>query len=128
MTKAENIQFMEAFFKDIVETVKKKNADYTGEGDDPFANFRTIGHLTGRKRDNLVGLLARTSDKLSRVGSFVSKGVLLVKDESVLDTLKDGCAYCALMAAYIFAEKASAKKRKAKKTKSTAARKKKSRR
>jgi propanediol dehydratase large subunit len=44
-------------------------------------------------------------DKMKRIGSFVENGELMVKDESVLDTLQDLANYSCLMAGYILSEK-----------------------
>ena len=68
-----------------------KNADY-GANSDPFRNFR---------RHGLAGINVRLSDKLARLDTFVEKGVLQVKDESVQDTLLDLINYAVLFAAYI---------------------------
>jgi hypothetical protein len=46
-------------------------------------------------------------DKVARVVTFVKKGVLQVKDESVEDTLLDLANYCILFAGYIKAKKRS---------------------
>ena len=40
-------------------------------------------------------------DKMMRINSFVQKGVLEVKDESVDDTLSDLSNYSVLLAGYI---------------------------
>lgn len=68
-----------------------KNLDYGGQVD-PFKNFR---------RHGLIGISVRISDKLARLDSFIEKGVLHVKDESVQDTLLDLLNYAVLFAAYI---------------------------
>ena len=82
---------------------KAKNADYTGEGDDPFANFKIVelNGITSTER----GFLVRMSDKMARITSFVQKGTLEVKDESVQDTLMDLANYCILMMGYINSKK-----------------------
>jgi hypothetical protein len=48
------------------------------------------------------------SDKFARITTFVNKGVLKVKDESVEDTLLDLANYCILMAGYIKSKRESA--------------------
>ena len=85
----------------MVEVTKMKNADYTGGSADPFANFEQIGHLIQAPNVVSIGFLTRMSDKFSRIGSFISKGILLVKDESVEDTLIDLANYCILFAGYL---------------------------
>lgn len=78
------------------QTMKNKNADYTGAADDPFRNFR---------RHGAMGFLVRMNDKLARLESFVEKGTYAVKDESVLDTCLDLANYAVLLAAYLKEEK-----------------------
>lgn len=102
MTKQEYFQFAEAFFSDCVEISRKKNADYTGGNDDPFANFRSVESLSIKTEQ---GFLTRMMDKMARIGSFVSKGELQVKDESVKDTLRDLANYACLLAGYIESKK-----------------------
>ena len=103
MTKDEYLSFHKEFCDKMVEITKKKNADYTGNDPDPFANFRNVekmGICTAEQ-----GFLTRMTDKFSRINSFVQKGELLVKDESVQDTLHDLANYCALMSGYIQSQK-----------------------
>ena len=111
MTKKEYMEFHEAFCGKLQEITRVKNHDYSGAGDDPFSNFRQIGNLIGEQAGNAagtgpidivaIGFLTRMSDKFSRIGSFVAKGELLVKDESVEDSLSDLANYCALFAGYL---------------------------
>lgn len=103
MTKKEYLEFHKVFCADMIEITRKKNADYSGAGDDPFNNFRHIGNLIHRTDLDIVavGFLTRMSDKISRIGSFIANGQLLVQDESVEDTLKDMSNYSALFAGYL---------------------------
>lgn len=98
MTKPEYFEFAEKFFAECVEISRKKNADYTGGAPDPFSNFTSI-EVLGIKTE--VGFLTRMFDKAKRLSSFVEKGELLVKDESVQDTLADLANYCCLFAGYL---------------------------
>jgi hypothetical protein len=59
---------------------EKKNADYG----DAFANF------------GIVGVLMRIQDKISRALSITDKGVNLVDDESIKDTMIDLHNYAAM--------------------------------
>lgn len=68
----------------MLETFKKKNADY---GDSTTQTFREFG---------LTSYAIRLNDKLNRIKSFCKKGELEVNDESVIDTLKDMANYCLL--------------------------------
>jgi len=88
MKKSEYFEFSESFFNECIEISKKKNADYTGGDDNPFSSF-----------------LTRMMDKMKRISSFVEKGELQVKDESVTDTLRDLANYSCLLAGYIKSQK-----------------------
>lgn len=103
MTKRAYLEFHKRFCEKMVEVTQKKNADYSGAGDDPFNNFRHIGNLVKVNGVDMVaaGFLTRMSDKFSRIGSFIAKGELQVKDESVEDTLLDLANYAALLAGYL---------------------------
>lgn len=111
MTRQEYTEFHKKFCEKMIEVTEAKNHDYAGAGDDPFRNFRQIGHLIGERAGNsagtgpldivAVGFLTRMSDKFSRIGSFIAKGELKVKDESVADSLHDLANYCALFAGYL---------------------------
>lgn len=65
------------------ELMKKKNHDYSSVAD-PFQNFRAFGSY---------GVLVRLSDKIARLRTFEEKGILMVKDETILDTVQDICNY-----------------------------------
>lgn len=112
MNSKEYLEFHKKFCELMVAITEKKNHDYAGAGgrQDAFRNFKQIGHLIGGAGNQAgtgpldvvaVGFLTRMSDKFSRIGSFISKGELLVKDESVTDTLVDLANYCALFAGYL---------------------------
>jgi len=83
----------------MIAITKAKNADYTGTNTDPFANFAKVDLMGICSVEQ--GFLVRMSDKVSRIISFVQKGVLTVKDESIEDTLLDLANYAILMAGYI---------------------------
>ena len=70
--------------KQMLETFKKKNADY---GDSTTQTFKEFG---------LTSYAIRLNDKLNRVKSFCKNGELEVKDESCIDTLMDMASYCLL--------------------------------
>jgi hypothetical protein len=98
MNKQEFFQFQSEFFSACQEISKAKNADYTGAVDNPFGNFESVNVL-GISTE--AGFLTRMMDKMKRIASFVEKGELLVKDESVTDTLRDLANYSCLLAGYI---------------------------
>jgi hypothetical protein len=101
MTKAEYLAFHEACCLKMIEVTKAKNADYTGGSGDPFANFKQAGNFVQLPQITEIGFFTRMSDKFSRIGSFITKGVLQVKDETVEDTLIDLANYCLLFAGYL---------------------------
>jgi hypothetical protein len=99
MSKSEYFAFHQEFCRRMGDITAAKNADYTGNSDDPFANFtivETFGAMTTEQ-----GFFARMTDKLARVSSFIQNGELQVKSESVEDTLLDLSNYCALFAGYL---------------------------
>jgi hypothetical protein len=98
MDKQQYFEFAKTFFNDCIEISRKKNADYTGGNSNPFSNFTSVENL-GLKTEQ--GFLTRMMDKMARIGSYVSKGELQVKDESVIDTLRDLANYSCLLAGYI---------------------------
>ena len=66
--------------QEALELFKKKNADY---GD----SFATYGP---------VGVLVRMGDKISRLQTITTKGIILVDDEALRDTLIDLHNYSAM--------------------------------
>lgn len=99
MTKEEYMKFHSDCCQKMIEVTKAKNADYTGTSDDPFFNFTRVEAVGIANTE--TGFLTRMFDKFARITTFVNKGVLLVKDESVEDTLIDLANYCILFAGYI---------------------------
>ena len=99
MTKDEYLAFHKSACEKMIETTRRKNADYTGVNQDPFANFRAVE--TQGVCSTETGFRVRMTDKLMRLDSFIQKGVLEVKDETVTDTLFDLANYCILLAGYI---------------------------
>lgn len=93
------LKFVETKAAALVETVRRKNADYSGAAPDPFGNFRNVEDLGIATVEQ--GFLTRMTDKLARAASLTKPGkVAQVKDESVEDTLFDLAAYSFLLAAY----------------------------
>lgn len=99
MSKEEFFEFFEKTTSDMIAISRAKNADYTGVGTSPFANFERVQQLGICSTEQ--GFLTRMSDKLSRIASYCAKGELLVKDEGVEDTLKDLANYSILMLGYL---------------------------
>jgi hypothetical protein len=102
MNKQEFFQFQSEFFNACQEISRAKNADYTGVVDNPFGNFESV-EVLGISTE--VGFLTRMMDKMKRIASFVEQGRLIVKDESVTDTLRDLANYSCLLAGYIKSKK-----------------------
>ncbi len=99
MTREEYLAYHKAACEKMHAITTAKNNDYTGSSDDPFANFKIVevyGVVNAEE-----GFFTRMSDKFSRLASFIKKGVLYVKDESIEDTLLDLANYCILLAAYL---------------------------
>lgn len=103
MTREEYLKFHRDTCDRMVETVARKNADYAGQGEDAFYNFTRIETLGIASTEQ--GFLTRMFDKFARITTFVKKGVLQVKDETIEDTLIDLANYAILMAGYIRSKK-----------------------
>jgi len=99
MNKNEYLEYHKQACEKMMAITKAKNADYTGVGDDPFANFTRVESVGICSTEQ--GFLTRMMDKVCRINSFVQKGTLEVKEESVEDTLFDLANYSIMMAAYI---------------------------
>lgn len=99
MNKQGFFEFHQDFCKKILDISTKKNSDYTGDTDCPFANFTAVERNSITSTEQ--GFLVRMTDKMQRINSYVQQGKLLVEDEKVEDTLMDLANYCILMAAYI---------------------------
>jgi len=69
---------IELMIEDI-ELLRKKNADYSSEGD-ALENFRDFG---------VNGIIVRLGDKYMRLKTFARRGTYAVSDEKLDDTLKD---------------------------------------
>lgn len=103
MTREEYLKEFESITKRMLEITKAKNADYTGTSGDPFKNFKIVEEVG--ICSTAQGFLTRMMDKVARINSFVQKGTLEVKDESVEDTLLDLANYSILFRCYIKSKK-----------------------
>lgn len=103
MTKQEYLDFHKKCTDLMCVITKAKNADYTGTSGDPFANFKKVEDLGICSTEQ--GFMTRMMDKFMRINSFVQKGVLEVKDESIEDTLLDLANYSILFAGFIRSKK-----------------------
>ena len=77
-------QVFELLTNQMLETFKKKNADYGNSTTQTFEEF------------GLTSYAVRLSDKLNRIKTFCKKGEFEVEEESVMDTLLDMSNYCLL--------------------------------
>ena len=103
MNRSEFVEFHKNFCNSMHELMLVKNKDYAHEDSNPFSNFEKA-ELLGIC-SNEAGFLIRIMDKVSRVISYLNKGELLVKDESVTDSILDACNYFILLAGYIESKK-----------------------
>ena len=91
------------FHREAIELMHKicqqKNSDYTSDSGDAFYNFSRVEALGIASTEQ--GFITRMLDKFCRIISFVKKGNLEVKDESVEDTLLDLANYCILLAGFL---------------------------
>lgn len=106
MNKRQYIDFHNHATARMHDITLAKNADYTGTGDDPFANFTRVEAMGICSTEQ--GFLTRMTDKMARLSSFVQRGTLMVKDESVVDSALDLANYCILFAAYVTGKKLEA--------------------
>ena len=80
--------------------LKAKNADYC-HGEDPYKNFRS-SQIFGISP--IHGILMRVMDKIERINTFASKGILEVKDESFADSCEDIINYMVLIKGFVASE------------------------
>lgn len=93
MRKVEYYAFVEKTFADMLQLIKRKNADYTAGADDAFANFRRAEPVVPM----LEATWVRWGDKVQRVDAFFRNGKLEVTDEGLEDALKDMIGYSMIM-------------------------------
>lgn len=91
------IDSLEKTFKACLDTVKKKNADYSGKSVDPFKNFKN-SIVVGVSPEKAI--LVRLMDKMSRISSLIENNPE-VKEEAITDTIDDAINYFAILKAYI---------------------------
>jgi hypothetical protein len=83
-------------FKECMEIAERKNHDYGGIKEDPFANFKN-STMAGVSVER--GILVRLADKMSRISTLLDRDPRVV-EESVNDTLNDAINYLAILKAY----------------------------
>jgi hypothetical protein len=97
MNNKEFVDTIESFYKEALEILKKKNADYANS-QDPFKNFK-FSSLVDIGVDKAI--LVRILDKLARINNLIDKGTNEVEDETVLDTIVDSINYLAILGAWL---------------------------
>lgn len=105
MNREEYLKTFEEITKTMLETTRKKNADYTNNSDNPFANFEMVELISGGAITTEQGFLTRMTDKIMRLGTFIKSGVLQVADEKVEDTALDLAIYLILFVCYLRSKK-----------------------
>lgn len=90
---------------DMAELHSRKNHDYAGTSD-PLKNLRACVRLD---LEPFMGVMVRLQDKWSRLEEFVKSNELMVKNESVVDTLMDNAVY-SLLAIILYQEQLAGKK------------------
>ena len=103
MNNTEFIEYHAICCDKMKDIVGAKNADYSIDTNDAFSNFKTtemLGISTGESN-----IMNQILNKLNRTNAFVKRGVLLVEDEKIEDTLLDLANYAILLAGYIKAKK-----------------------
>lgn len=90
------LQDMVDTFSACYETATRKNHDYGGSNNDPYANFRnsTIAGVSVER-----GILVRLMDKMSRISTLLDKQAMVI-DEAVDDTIDDAINYLAILKSY----------------------------
>ncbi len=88
---------MHQTFANCMQVAIKKNNDYGGSNNNPFANFEnaTVAGVTVER-----GILVRLMDKMSRISTLLEKEAM-VKDEAITDTIEDAINYLAILKSYI---------------------------
>jgi hypothetical protein len=104
MNQQEFFKYLEETYKEALEIVRKKNADYAEEVD-PFKNFK-FSTLINTPPEQAI--LVRVCDKMARVANLLQPGKeAKVKDETIQDTILDMINYLAILRAYISDKKSS---------------------
>lgn len=98
-------------YADAVETIKRKNADYTGGNtEDGLENFKLCSQMT--KLSMSKGILVRLSDKMVRISNLLNtEKDAQVKDETIYDTIQDAINYLAILSYALQQEKRKIKKK-----------------
>lgn len=91
----------EIVFSECIETLKRKNADYSNNADS-LKNFKVSAMVANVTTSQ--GILVRLMDKMTRIGNLINKEAS-VKDESIFDTIMDAINYCLILLVALKEEK-----------------------
>lgn len=100
LTKAQHEEMLHETFDHTLTLMLQKNADYTGDSDDPYANFR-LSRLEGIHP--MRGVMLRVQDKMQRIRTFIGmveaghEGILAVPEETVEDAFDDVIGYMQIL-------------------------------
>jgi hypothetical protein len=104
MTREELLRMHQETCDKCRQIMSAKNADYS-HGNSPFLNFRSSEILGVHPAK---GLLIRVLDKIQRIKSYIDRGELSVKNESVEDAIEDVINYMILLKGMIQEDKENA--------------------
>lgn len=89
------IETITQLYRDNLEILKAKNADYAGENTiDPLHNFKAGSAVS--KVSVEKGILVRLMDKIGRISTLLEQKNN-VKDETIDDTIKDAINYLGIL-------------------------------
>ena len=94
MSKNEFNELVVHTLGNLIDVLKAKQNDYTGDDGDPFSNFR-LSTLEGVAPE--TGLMIRVQDKMQRIRTYLSKGELLVVGEGYEDAIHDIIGYMLIL-------------------------------
>ena len=97
--KEEYLKLYQSYLDLIVETIKKKNADYTAGDEDPFLNFKVAAEFCDTSVEKQ--LFSRMMDKIMRMRGIVgNEHEVQLKEESLEDTCIDLAGYAIILACW----------------------------
>ena len=97
MNKEEYVNEIGGIYKDCIEIVKRKSADYAND-ENPFQNFENSSQISGVPLEQTI--MVRIADKISRMQNLLTKEPDVV-EEKIDDTIKDLINYSAILLTYL---------------------------
>lgn len=97
--------YFDLFEKECLEELRltrAKNTDYANT-ENAFQNFNGIEYFSAGSITTEQGIIVRMTDKFQRVINLINrpKNIEAVKDESIIDTLRDISVYAKILRIYI---------------------------